>query len=131
MTAKDTKTSQGARYGSLDDMPPAPPLGHAVKTMGDADIEQRPAEDPGAGTIPAGFWEKAEVVEPEGTEPITLRLPRHVLGHFKAAGKGYPSRISRILASYLDATSKKAGQGSPSSLGAGGTWGSCNKRRSP
>ncbi len=108
MTAKNTKTSKVVRYGSLDDMPAALPLGKDVKTMSDAEIERRAAADPDAGTIPEGFWDdKAQVVEPEGTEQITLRLPRRVLGHFKATGKGYQSRISRVLASYVDATTKK------------------------
>jgi uncharacterized protein (DUF4415 family) len=50
------------------------------------------------------------VVEPEGTEQITLRLPRRGLGHFKSTGKGYQTRISAVLSSYVDATKKsKAG----------------------
>jgi uncharacterized protein (DUF4415 family) len=109
MTAKNTKASKVARYGSLDDMPAAPPLSKAVKDMSDAEIERRASEDADAGTIPAAFWDKAQVVEPEGTEQITLRLPRRVLGHFKSTGKGYQTRISSVLASYVDATTKKAG----------------------
>lgn len=108
MTAKNIKaSSEVVRYGSLDDLPPAPPLSKAVKAMSDAEAERRAAEDPDAGTIPEGFWDTAQVVEPEGTEQITLRLPRRVVGHFKATGKGYQTRISRVLASYVDATSKK------------------------
>jgi uncharacterized protein (DUF4415 family) len=109
MTAKNTKASKVVRYGSLDDMPAAPPLSKAVKGMSDAEIERRAAEDPDAGTLPTDFWDKAQVVEPEGTEQITLRLPRRVLGHFKSTGKGYQTRISSVLASYVDATTKKAG----------------------
>ncbi len=109
MTAKDTKASQPVRYDSLDDLPAAPPLSKAVKAMSDAEIERLASEDEDAGAIPDGFWDKAQVVEPEGTEQITLRLPRRVLGHFKATGKGYQTRISRVLASYVDAATKKAG----------------------
>ena len=109
MTAKNTKASELVQYGSLDEMPIAPPLGKAVKALSDAEIERRASGDPDAGPIPAGFWDKAQVVEPEGTEQITLRLPRRVLGHFKATGKGYQTRISRVLASYVDATTKKVG----------------------
>ena len=107
MTAKNTKASNEVRYDSLDDLPDAPPLSDAVKAMSDSEIERRASEDADAGAIPEGFWDKAEVVEPEGTEQITLRLPRRVVGHFKATGKGYQTRISRVLASYVDATSKK------------------------
>ncbi len=107
MTAKNTKASKVVRYGSLDDMPAASPLSKAVKAMSDAEVERRAAADLDAGAIPAGFWDKAQVVEPEGTEQITLRLPRRVLGHFKSTGKGYQSRISAVLSSYVDATHKR------------------------
>jgi len=108
MTAKNTKAaSKEVRYGGLDDLPPAPPLSKTVKTMSDETIERRAAEDPDAGLIPDGFWEGAQIVEPEGTEQITLRLPRRVLSHFKATGKGYQTRISSVLASYVDAANKK------------------------
>ncbi len=109
MTAKNTKASaKTVRYGSLDDMPPAPPISRAVKDMTDAEVERRAPADADAGAVPEGFWDKAQIVEPEGTEQITLRLPRRVLRHFRATGKGYQSRISSILSSYVDAT-KKAG----------------------
>jgi uncharacterized protein (DUF4415 family) len=109
MTAKNTKASKVVRYGSVDELPPAPPLSKAVKAVSDAEIERRAAADPDAGTIPEGFWDEAQVVEPEGTEQITLRLPRRVIGHFKSTGKGYQTRISSVLASYVDAMTKKAG----------------------
>lgn len=107
MTAKNTKTSKVVRYGSVDDLPPAPPLSKTVKAMSDAEVERRAAADADAGAIPEGFWDTAQVQEPEGTEQITLRLPRKVLGHFKSTGKGYQSRISAVLASYVDATTKR------------------------
>ena len=109
MTAKNTEASKVVRYGCLDDMPAAPPLSETVKAMSDAEIERRAFGDADAGALPADFWDKAQVVEPEGTEQITLRLPRRVIGHFKSTGKGYQTRISRVLASYVDATTKKTG----------------------
>ncbi len=107
MTAKNTKASNVVRYGSLDELPSAPPLSKAVKAMSDAEVERRALVDADAGAIPEGFWDTAEVKEPEGTEQITLRLPRKVLRHFKSTGKGYQSRISAVLASYVDATKKR------------------------
>ncbi len=101
MTAKNTKASNEVRYGSLDSLPFAPPLSKAVKAMSDTKID--------ADILPDGFWDKAQIIEPDGTEQITLRLPRRVVGHFKATGKGYQTRISSVLASYVDATTKKAG----------------------
>jgi hypothetical protein len=97
------------RYRSLEELPTAPPLSDTVKAMSDAEITRRAAADPDAGLIPPGFWDTAQVIEPEGTEQITLRLPRRVISHFKATGKGYQTRISAVLASYVDATTKKAG----------------------
>lgn len=95
------------RYGSVDALPPAPPLSKAVKTMSDAEVMRRAAADPDAGAIPADFWDTAQVIEPEGTEQITLRLPRSVLRHFKSTGKGYQTRISAVLSSYVEAAKKR------------------------
>jgi uncharacterized protein (DUF4415 family) len=91
-------------------LPPAPPLGAALKSMDDAEVAARAAADEDAGVIPDGFWDDAVMVEPSGTEQITLRLPRHVLGHFRATGKGYQSRISAVLASYVAAQRRRGGR---------------------
>jgi uncharacterized protein (DUF4415 family) len=107
MSAKPARTGKLVRYDSLDALPPAPPLSKAVKAMSDAQVQRCAAADPEAGVPPADFWDKAEVVEPEGTEQITLRLPRRVLGHFKSTGKGYQSRISAVLSSYGNAMGKR------------------------
>lgn len=108
MTAKSSsEKSNIVRYESLDDIP-VPPRLKISDSWTDEEIERRAAEDPDAGVVPPGFWDDAEIVEPEGTEQITLRLPRRVLSHFRATGKGYQSRISAVLASYVDA-SRKAG----------------------
>ncbi len=49
------------------------------------------------------FWREAELVEPDRTEQITLRVKRSVLDHFRAPGKGYQTRINRVLESYVRA----------------------------
>jgi hypothetical protein len=41
-------------------------------------------------------------------QQVTLRLPRHVLEHFKAGGAGWQSRLSLALEDYV---SGKGGQG--------------------
>ena len=107
MTAKPTKTASDVRFGGLVDLPAAPPLSSATKGLDDAEVERRAASDPDAGAIPADFWDGVDVVEPEGTVQITLRLPKRVVGHFKATGKGYQSRISAVLSSYVDAARKR------------------------
>ncbi len=50
------------------------------------------------------FWEKAEMVSPDLTQPITLRVKQSVLQYFQAKGKkGYQSRMNAVLESYVKA----------------------------
>lgn len=49
------------------------------------------------------FWQRAELIEPDLTEQITLRVKRSVLAYFKAPGKGYQTRMNRVLESYVRA----------------------------
>ena len=49
------------------------------------------------------FWREAELVERDPTEQITIRVRRSVLDHFRAQGKGYQTRINRVLESYVRA----------------------------
>ena len=53
------------------------------------------------------FWQQAELVEPDLTEQITLRVKRSVLAYFKASGKGYQTRINRVLESYVRAQDRR------------------------
>ena len=43
------------------------------------------------------FWRNARLVEPDLTQQVTLRVKRSVLAFFKAPGKGYQSRMNRVL----------------------------------
>jgi uncharacterized protein (DUF4415 family) len=47
------------------------------------------------------FWSNARVVEPEGTQSVTLRVKKSVLQAFKASGKGYQTRMNAVLESYV------------------------------
>ena len=47
------------------------------------------------------FWRNAVLVEPDRTEQVTLRVKRSVLAYFKAQGKGYQTRINRVLESHV------------------------------
>ena len=56
------------------------------------------------GEIPElddAFWREADLIEPDRTEQITLRVKRSVLNHFRAPGRGYQTRINRVLESYV------------------------------
>ena len=103
---KSIKSAKTRHYASLDDLPVAPPLSSSIKRKSDRKVWEQASNDPDAEELPDAFWAKAEIVEPEGTEQITLRLPRRVLRHFRDTGKGYQSRISAVLSTYVDATSR-------------------------
>ena len=47
------------------------------------------------------FWDRAELVEPDRTDQITMRVKRSVLAWFKAPGRGYQTRMNRVLESYV------------------------------
>ncbi len=49
------------------------------------------------------FWQEAKLVEPDRTEQISLRIRRSVLQWFKRPGKGYQTRINRVLETYVRA----------------------------
>ncbi len=52
----------------------------------------------------AEFWANAELIEPDRTQQITLRIKKHVLDYFKAQGaKGYQTRMKAVLESYVRA----------------------------
>ena len=71
-----------------------------------AQIEAMKDEDIDFSDIPEldeTFWQRAELVEPDRTVQITMRVKRSVLTYFKAVGKGYQTRINRVLESYVRA----------------------------
>ncbi len=47
------------------------------------------------------FWKNARMVGPDPTQQVTLRIKRSVLEYFKAGGKGYQTRMNRVLESYV------------------------------
>ena len=49
------------------------------------------------------FWRQAELIEPDLTEQVTIRVKRSVLAYFRAPGRGYQTRINRVLESYVRA----------------------------
>ena len=53
--------------------------------------------------LDSDFWREAELGRPDRTEQITMRVKRSVLDYFRAPGKGYQTRINRVLESYVRA----------------------------
>ena len=54
------------------------------------------------------FWKRATLIDPDHTEQITMRVKSSVLTYFKAAGKGYQTRINRVLESYVQAAKRES-----------------------
>lgn len=67
-----------------------------IAALGDEDIDFSDVPE-----LSEKFWQQAELVEPDRTEQVTLRVKRSVLAHFKATGKGYQTRMNRVLESYV------------------------------
>ncbi|MCY3565200.1 MAG: BrnA antitoxin family protein [Gammaproteobacteria bacterium] len=63
------------------------------------------------------FWHDAELVEPDTTEQVTMRIKRSVLDFFKMPGqKGYQTRINRVLETYVQRQRKLESSGSMNPL---------------
>jgi uncharacterized protein (DUF4415 family) len=73
------------------------------KELTPAEIVALPDDEIDTSDIPEldeTFWQNARLVEPEGTQQITLRVKKSVLQAFKATGKGYQTRMNAVLESY-------------------------------
>ena len=80
------------------------------KTMTPEEIVQVEDSDIDFSDIPgldADFWKNAEIVQPDPTQPVTLRIKKSVLEYFKADGKGYQTQINAVLESYVQARKSK------------------------
>ena len=57
--------------------------------------------------LDADFWREAELARPDRTEQVTMRVKRSVLDYFRAPGKGYQTRINRVLEGYVRAQRRR------------------------
>ncbi len=53
------------------------------------------------------FWQNARLMEPDRTQPVTLRIKKSVVDAYKAQGKGYQTRMNTVLESYALTMSKQ------------------------
>lgn len=71
--------------------------------MTDSDIQAGIDADPDAAPIIDDAWLAiARVVEPDTKVPITIRLDRDVVSFFRDYGKGYQTRINKILRRFME-----------------------------
>ena len=57
------------------------------------------------------FWREAERVDPDRTQPLTIRVKKSVLDYFKSGGKGYQTRINAVLEAYVRSRSGSRPEG--------------------
>jgi len=69
-----------------------------------AKVEDKDIDFTDIPELDESFWDKAEIVEPDHSVQITIRLKQSVIDHFKKSGtKGYQTRINKVLESYVRA----------------------------
>jgi uncharacterized protein (DUF4415 family) len=76
-----------------------------LASLSDQDIDYSDIEE-----LDDEFWEKTQIVSPDLTQPITLRVKQSVLQYFMGNGKkGYQSRMNAVLESYVKAQRNNLG----------------------
>lgn len=73
-----------------------------LRSMTDEELERTIAEDPESDASDFD-WDNAVMVPPLSKKAVSIRLDQDVLDFFKAAGRGYQTRINTILRSYMNA----------------------------
>lgn len=74
-----------------------------LRDMSEVEIEANAAADADNPPWTAAELAAAELVLPteEAKMPVSIRLDAEVLDYFKAAGRGYQSRINAVLLGYV------------------------------
>ncbi len=66
-----------------------------------AEMEDEAIDTSDISELDDDFFEKAELRVP-AKQPVTLRIDEDVLVWFKAQGKGYQTRINKLLRQYME-----------------------------
>lgn len=73
-----------------------------VQNLTDEEIHQAVQEDPDAYLLDEEWFETATLVNPSAEkERISIRLDKDILEFFRAGGRGYQSRINKVLREYM------------------------------
>ncbi len=81
---------------------PMTPAEIATTTDRDLDFTDIPELD-------ESFWQNAQLVEPDRTQSVTLRIKKSVLEAYKSQGKGYQTRMNAVLETYANTLPKPRG----------------------
>ena len=79
------------------------------RPMTEAEIAATTDRDIDFSDIPEldeAFWQNAQLVEPDRTQSVTLRVKKSVLEAYKAQGKGYQTRMNAVLETYARSLTK-------------------------
>lgn len=90
------------RVDSEDDLGKGKTDWERLRNMRDEDIDLSDIPE-----LDERFWKNARIVRPDPTQQVTLRVKSSVLEYFKSGGKGYQTRINRVLESYVRAQQSK------------------------
>ncbi len=82
----------------------------ALEEKTDEEIREAVESDPDAHFLDEEWFENAVLVNPSAEkERISIRLDEDILEFFRAGGKGYQSRINKVLREYMAVQKHKRG----------------------
>jgi uncharacterized protein (DUF4415 family) len=89
----------------LDELPPSQTDWERVRNTTEEEIAAQARED---GTdFPDDFWDDAVLVVP-AKQAVSLRIDADVLTWYRAQGKGYQTRMNRVLRRFMEAQQRRA-----------------------
>jgi uncharacterized protein (DUF4415 family) len=71
-----------------------------------AELDDKSIDTSDIPELDDAFFEKAELRVP-AKQPVTLRIDEDVLAWFKSQGKGYQTRINKLLREYMESQSSR------------------------
>jgi uncharacterized protein (DUF4415 family) len=75
---------------------------NALENKTDEEIRDAVERDPDTHFLDEEWFENAEFVRPSAEkERISIRLDKDILEFFRAEGRGYQSRINKVLREYM------------------------------
>ena len=84
---------------------------NALEEKTDEEIRAAVERDPDAYFLDEDWFEAATFVDPSAEkERISIRLDKDILEFFRAGGRGYQSRINKVLREYVAVRRYKEGQ---------------------